>query len=771
MRGEYKALHDQGKIPNPPSSTYDPSDAAFHKSWHMYAMGRYASGNAALQWGGILPDGNSLAELRRYGRSMQDMSKYKSKPKTSAISESMQDISKEPPSIGSKLRSIFIGMLLGTNFEAVPVAINPEARKERELSMAKKKVVLNPKTQQLMANTGLSMPPDVNVTGLSSIEDVELLEKLGGERLIREMKAEICLASTWHESKWDTVVRYQLAGDIYDGAVLAAVPYLEPQSGKVKVRYVDPAAVIADTSSFPDGRDREYIGEIRWMKIKELRELTGMSEKELYLIAKKHRSLNTHYLAGNAGRFTDRNFRANYYNSFGSQVYDNFDIMVSSLWYICGLAENYIVGAHHRHGNPIKELVSKDAKLNNTDKKRGKEIVTEVSPKVFHSMWIVGTDTIIDPRMEYAMADGDGKGGLQLPLKLHMLDEKSPVARIKGELDDLTATILKIRNLLANLPPGPRMILDKSKLRDSIKMGGKTYRMSDLFGEYFNTGILVVESIGEFQTEYGQSSSNAKPFDFVPSGIIEDMNILFQEASRLIQSAKESIGITDAADGTARPDMLVGIAEGMQSATNNALRPFFNLYQGFLEDVADEVVKKWSVSLLNGDIDVVYSPIGSSMIKEGTITRDVSDYTFGIQIKVMPTSEDKVRTLSFLASKVQAKELDEASYFTAERMIQDGHYRQAQIFIAKAVKDNTKLNHARSMELAKAQSQGQGEYMLQQVQADIQKIKAKGQEDRLTAKLEGDIQKEIERIKLSIGGLTDVTKEGMKMGKDAAMQQ
>jgi hypothetical protein len=771
FKKEYQAAYKKSKH-NRPGESFDVMDEDYysdelHRKWHEFVYSNYCGGSLGIGFGGIdSSSGRSFTELRRYARGEQSPVKYQNilDPKD-ANGNVIMNISWDIPSPMPKFRDVFIGMLTGIDWEVSLRALDEFSRKEREVAKGRKKLRLNPEMKRMIDAIGVQPTQQVDTNGLQSPSDVELIEQMGGERLAWETLMQIAILSTRYESKWDSKVRYLLASDIFDLARCAVLNKLEASSGKVKAYYVDPAASIPGPSKEMDGSDRQYFGILKKATIKELRELYDIDEATIYQIAKRYRnlSINSTQLSSSAAEyFGDRSFREQHYHDSGRQVYDNFTVWIQDLYFIAGETEHKIVSRHPKFDTLQSMTVPKD-----TEAEEGQWIEKEELECVYNSQWVLGTKVILNARKEYGIARS-GEPGMkraELPVKYWQMDQKSLTERCIGILDDICLAVFKKRDALAKLPPAPRILFDKSKVRDTVKFGSQDYSIIDMVKMFARSGILVYESEEEFG---GIMQNQGSPIQFAGTGMIEDIQIFVNEVAEKIDQLRQIIGLNPVSDGTADAKMLVGVAEGLDASTNNALRPHFQLYEATLLDSAQHWVFKWQASLINGDIDVLYSPVGENTVKAANLTKDLMQYEFGVIMEVLPTQREKAEFMQFLMTKRDSNQLSLEDYAIIQRMVNLNQMARAQLYASRAVAEKEFLQHQRNVELTTAQAQAQG-------QAAIQAEQAKRESEEHKAKLERDTMTHEYRLKAGLAMETataksaaEANKKGMELAESEA---
>lgn len=708
-RKQYQDEYKAGKLQKPLMMNAESPDelAQLCLAWCKYAYGSYCSDETLVGFGGTsMHSGRSMTELRLYGRGAQGPQKYqKILDCEDENGEGYYNISWDTVKIYSKFRNLVRGKMDAIKFDFQTNSVDSSSRKEREFKKAKQKIAVNPNMQALIQATGVIPAAAREVPPGATEKDIDMMYKLGGQRLAHEMLMNSALMTTIYESRWEDTIRDMMIDDVIDIGIVAADTYIEKATGKVKAAYVDPEQLVAKASKYPDGRDRDFAGYFEDMTIGELRMRSGLSEKELYLIAKKYMGEfnNRASITGFEDSFTSRSFREDYMARKGNQIYDNFRVRVLHLYFISCETEKYIIGKHYGMGNEIYDKVDPDSTLDKKDIKRGKKMDEKTVQYVYSANWIIGTDHVFDYGIEYGVVrQGEfGNKRAVLPLKIWSYDGPSLTEACIGYIDDINIATFKKRNALSKLPPGPRMVLDKSKLRDYVTIGKDNYSILDITGIFQRTGILVVESKGEFNIP-GMEASQSRPIDFVPTGLIEDINLFLQEIAVGIEGIRSVTGINEVADGSLSKDMLVGVASGLQAATNTSLRPYMRMYESIFRDCCQYWMLKWQVAVVNGEIDLTYTPIGEDTFNAARLTDNIMDYEFGIQLEILPNDEEKQMLLQHVFALWQNGGIPVDDYFVVENFVKTNQVKAAKLYISKAVASHMERMRAQEMDRIRA---------------------------------------------------------------------
>lgn len=739
---EYK----DGKHKEP--NRYAVKDEQFYLKMAWYIWSQYRGGFTSVGYEGYsATTGVNFDVLRAYGLGQQDKFKYLEllddcDPLTK---EGYMNLNIDIVQILPKFRDIVKGKIMGIDFEVNTQAMDEVSSKARLKKANKMRLLTNPTVQAFMERTGVA-PADVDLPEyIKSAEDVDVYIKMGGVRLDYEMAMRDAIECTKYESRWDTL-KDKIVEDIVDLGICAVKTKVHTKTHKVIGDYVDPKYLVVQRSRYADHRDSTWAGVIREVTIAELRMESSLTERQLMDIAKKYRGNNGNAVNNNTfvevpGLEYEKSYRGNYNFDYTTIGYNDFSVHIMEYYFLAKDVERYIVGVREKEGNDIYDRVDRNARLSSKDKAAGKSFDDKIIEKCYGCNWIIGTEYLYDCGEEYGIAKASENGVKQalLPIQVYSNKSKSIVERCIRFVDDIQLATLKKANTLSKMAPGPRMIIDKSIVRDSVTIGEKVYSMLDLVGLYVKSGVFIMESIGEYEGDEG--GSNRKPFEFAPSGVQEDINIFLQEIGHNIDQIRQVTGVNEVADGsTQKGDMLVKVMEGLNAATNNALKPHFRLYEGLFTNWCKYTVLKWQAALIGGDININFIPFGDSSIKTISLSSGLYEYDYGIHITLAPSNEDRQMLLAKLEGMQQENQIPIEDYFVLFNMIRNGDIKKAQLFLAKSVKAHRKLMHQMELEKLKAQGEanGQAAAMAEQERAKTMQVKAAVEKELIVAQGEED---------------------------------
>lgn len=711
----------------------DVKDEKFFLRRMEYYYGLYSRDNTAIGNGGMFFRGSerrSIKELRDHARGLQNVNKYKDlcDPVDKKTGKRMWNISWQPATILSKFRNIVKDKMTSLMLEPITEANDEAARIEKSNIKNLLKILRQDETAQMTDGVQFDEPSEFS--DAESPEDVDAIYEMGGIRLAVEIMMKDAIDITLYRSRWDTLSG-MIAEDIVDLNAFAADQ--EVINTKQELKYVDLPRVVIRPSIYPDFRDSDFRGYVSNMKISEIRRFVT-DEKVLKSIERKVKGRN------HQSDFNDQNrgFREDYSRSNDNfRTYNDFGVEVLKMYFLDTQRERFVSGVH-KNGSRVFERVPLDFVLSERGMQAGKEIVERNPMYLYQCYWVVGTDTVFN----YGPVEGiarDSEMNVIWPLTVYMGHEQSLIEKCIGFDDDLQLANYKVRHLIAKMPPGPRMIIYKDVIRDSVKIAGEQFSIIDIIGKYQSDGMMILD-----RREYslpGEGDSK-KPIDFIPAGIAEDLMILKQRIFEQVDFMRQTTGLNEVADGTSQtPDMLKSVMQGLTQATNSALGPYINMYIRGFKSIIEHIGYKYQVLVLNGTVDVGTMPMGT-YIKRVLLDDKIRQHSFNIMVRVQ-TLEDKQMLMNYLMSRQDALGAD--AYFAVLNCIMGNDLKKAQFLLSKYWEKAVEQQHANQVEIAQATAKGNAEAAIATEQAKSQTLQAENGFLSERMRLEFDLQNKLDQ--------------------------
>jgi len=684
----YTSLLDKGEL----GFSYE-SEKDYFLSVVRYVYAWHAAGYTQTAYSQSRGD-RTFAELRSYARNKQDVNRYKSfmrmngemDQKTPELNISWQTV---PVLRGPRLRMI-------DKLEAIVPDLQPrssdvKSANEKANKINRLKIAADPRTQQ-MASGNPYFNPELP-EGIATPQDVDTYSILGGPTLDVEAKLKELLDKYLTSQDTFSVLK-MCQQDFVD--LNFSVVHINKRSGHddFRLEYIDPANFVMRRTIFPDAHDVDYMGYMKFQTLKEVAEESNLSDTELLEIAERYAGI-----LNNPASVARTGSREQYVRDFS--WYANRRVSILTLYFIVREPEKYVVG-QHKTGSRIFDKVELDSKLDKRQEKKGKRIEGVTIHRLYKVKWVVGTDLVYDYGLATDVVYERANNGYlypQIPIIVFNGTEPSFVEDAIGLVDDIQIAVFKLRNTIRKMAPGPRMVIDKSRVAPSVSIGGKNYTILEMLQKYQEEGIFIVETISDGAFVHEQDTHRMRPFELVPTGILEDIQALTTYIEQKKQELYTATNYNPVADGTnIVPDLLKGVMEGAQQATNSALMPMVRDYFDFYLRIG-----KFIKSLIQIRCVVPESELRKIF---GDTGYDVYLRDFSIEMKLV-SPENKQMLLQMLFQMGNAIPPETSLLIT--RAIEDNDMARAQLLLSKAAQAAKKEQRQNEMDMLQAKSKADAE--------------------------------------------------------------
>lgn len=708
---EYDLAYRSGTLMMPAGE----KNADFYLKAAKYYYGQYCSNEAYLGYGGVIR-ARSIPEIRDRVAGKYNITKFKDQldpiRKTGKNKNKRRwAISWDPVRILPKFRRIIKSKLDDVRLGVKTTAADPMAQIERVAIKNYAMLLRQPETKMMMG--GATIEDDTGLSGMDS-DDIDFVFRIGGVRLPVEIAMKDAVDKVLLNSKYDLTLKEMLVNDIIDVNICSTDTV--SNNGVETIRYVDPVGLLIGRSKYPDFRDCGYRGYIE--------------EKSITQVRAESPDLDADMLYQNAMAA----YQEVIYRNTQAGIRSDPVVYVLKMYFTSTDVKKFLSGRHNRGGR-VFEPVSEDFKITPKMEKAGKKIEGVPIETLHEFSWIIGTDIIYNyGPVDYIVRKGEsGSKEIVWPMSVYGSMETSLMESCIAIDDDLQIATFKLRHLLAKTPPGPRMILYMNLIKDSITVNGENIPISELLADYQAEGTLVLDQTQQYGMP-GEEGSGKRPIDFIPTGIQEDFRIHRERVFDCLQNLRFVTGLNEVADGSSmKTDVLKDVMQGLQQATNSALRPMINGLSAHYLSICDYVVNRFKTRLLDGDIDLGYIPLLQDYSRTIKLSRDMAKHDWVIYVEI--ETGDMLNLL--LQDVMQRRDSIPAdAYFLIIRAIEDGDFLKAQYLLASSTERAAKIAHQRQMELVQAQTQGNQEAAQQAAQAQAQLLQLKASIDAQMKEME-----------------------------------
>ena len=635
----------------------------------------------------------TFMELRRYAQGKEGSDRVKKNffgekkknPKTGKYPTSM-NIDWEGIDVMPKFFDVMRAINLKMEYRTTTRAIDSESLQEKKLDREYLKMMLDHNTKDLLEKTKYhpNVPVSLEDIGAETEADVDLYFDSGAYTTQREIASEACIQKTRKESDHKILQQMWFDDEITLG-IHAGRNYFDHANKLVKRRYVDPARCIIPYSKYLDFRNIDKFGEIRTMTIGELREefphIRGAVWRKL---ASEYAYLNPEVDAAisKVGYFASSTT-----NEYGQDPMNACKVEVLDAQWLTDDSSNILTNDKNEN---VYRPVSYAYDLPEKEKKKGSKIIQKNTTKKHFACWVIGTDTLLDYGISndtvYYGPDGNKVPGLDY--FVNKTGNKSLVERCVPHIEDIKLAVVKRRNTIAILPPGPRMIIQQHLL-ENVYIAGKLQQPEDLYQGLRERGVLVVNSLDDFNKPTFQ---NSKAIEYIPNGIIEDIAMYSNEIAGGIEKIRDVTGLNPTVDGsTPNPYVGLGKSQLAAAASNNALAPTFETMISFITRMDADAIKKWQIVAKNNKgYKLNHAPLGINTMEVLEIGEDFVNADLNIYTEIEYTDDEKQGLLMRLAKLAEAYGassgavgVSSAEYMHMEDLIMAGNFKFAKYSIAR----------------------------------------------------------------------------------------
>lgn len=711
-----------------PSDDVDPKIKETPEWLHPYAEYLYGQ----FHHGGTYynaRDSLKMFENRLYGFGRQSTSKYHEaigiKPESASSASSAENggksrraeqmniasINWEAMSPAPKFKNIVVNKFMSIDHTIDLVDLSPDIRDEKlKRKWARKFEIENPEfTGLLKAASGIPEMPQQNEMLPQDIEELEIFDRMGGFKTAAEAINKKVAYGNFHHSDWPEIKRKMLS-DIFDMGVAGCKTYYDKDSGKVKVRYVDPCRAGYEYNRYNNSLKSNYYFEIVDYTVAELRTLTGAEEKDIEKIAKSFvgyngnpAEWNSTYNAPPSPRDGQMGVQNYGYDSFVVPVLD-FEVL--------SVDTNY----HTKRTKPDGETrVYKEKFGKSYPHSNQRETITNKTLNLYQAKWIIGTDIMFDYGRKKDIPRRPN-GEVVPSFYFYAIEGPSMIDLMRSDIDNVIYYSLKIQNLVQKTP-GDNIAVDWGAMQ-GIQMNGTDAGPHDLMRIRRQGGPLIVNLTTQGTMRYG---GGGLPVMTLPGGIGKHFEELIVLYDRAVQNMRALTGLNEVVDSTSpNPEVTRGQAVLAAQASNNALNSIYAAYLWLKSKSAYSMMHstQLAVKYSKKTYDVYYSMAGKNAVEIISMTKDHTLKDLGIFVKIRATNEDRQETKQMLIQAYQSGQITASEYLFVKDYIDDGRTDDAIAFLA--YREKQRAQQALEEKKAGAQEQGQQELQKLQLQSKIE---------------------------------------------------
>ena len=687
---------------------------------------------------------NSIfSELRDYGRGSQDEDKYKrylqgGSSETSGLPASDVDgewtrnrkferkgwmnVNWDILSPAVKIRNMIHGLFDDIDFDVIADAVDANSGAEEETR--KWKLWINTRTEiasrlkAMRTMAGLENQPQ-EFTPVN-LQELELLREAGSFKMAYAIETEKLLRHLDDVSDWDHTLKRKLLDDLIDLNTCFAKCDYDSLTKKLKWRYVDPKNLVIQISKEEDFEDSEYAGEIKEMKITELRQRMyeeGYDEEDVKLVAQSY--------LGHLGNPAKEEWETKYdqIDDNGAYGYDDFRTHVFCFEWIESDVDKEIKFTN-KYGKI--RLLPYDAK-----KKLGnrEELVKTTVKFLYKGTWIIGTDYAFDyGRVNYQPRPTPKR--VRLTYKGIKIQGKSITMSLIPIYDNIQIGWLKYQNSLAQAFEAGYAI--DYKMISNISNGEENMDVREVIKMWKETGVLPYMSSPAGSYYRGGATV---PVSRIEGGMGESLNQAMARLQMQYALIEQTTGLSPVAlGGTPDPEAPVTTTERSLEATHNALKPLINgifTIKGSLAKVSGPRIQQ--LLKYNDESRKEYEKvIGKDGVKTVLMAQSTAA-EYGYKLEARPTRQDRMALMDAAQIALQSGQngnpgIDFNDYtYMIERLNGGGNIKKIRLYLSAAKRKAEQKSFQQQQQLIQQQTEGNMKAQQQKMEYEAQAKQMDGQ--------------------------------------------
>ena len=619
-------------------------------------------------------------EYRDYSNGTQSTDKYinylRPKDANGKRPDEYQQLDYTPIPFMPKFKKIALGKIRKVGYNIVATALDALARDEEEDYFAEQKAKIK-LLDELRDIPGIETMLDLGDDDPRTMEEVKIKQQHSYKH-DAAIETEKGLSLIFSNNKYEQTLNKVIA-DLFDFGVGGVKRYFDDQ-GKIRVRHSDMMEFLTSYCREEDFSDAEYMAEVVYYSVGQIREMGNFSEDEVKTITDKKGWYNDY--PNRTIKSTEDNKVAVLdfeYKSYNESVYEKYS---------------------NRFGNEefrktdFKKKTSKKGEI----KRDGKEVI-------YKGKWVIGSDLIFDGGLLTNMLRKKGSlketcfswviqaPGMDKMTFFGVTEAMIPVA------DQIQLAWLKLQAFLVNIAP-PGIMFDLSALENlNLGHGGEKWTPRQALELYKQRGDMAFRS----RSEDGEQLTGP-PIAPLQSQLSGYVNEIVNLINSYLGMMRDNIGFNEITDGsTPDPRTLNGVANLAYQSTSNALYQIIQGVKFLNENLADKLVVMMQEAFSKG---VYLKAMGINSQRFWKATTDISIYELGVKLEDKPSDEEIARLDKKVDLAIQAGQITVADSVYLDTI---NNVKEKAAVLSYLVKKNAEEQHAREMQKITSTVEGQKE--------------------------------------------------------------
>ena len=690
-------------------------------------------------------------KLRLYARGEQSTQKYKDEFSVNG-DLSYLNLDWTPVPIIPKFVDIVVNGMQDRLFTIKAFAQDPTSIKERTdfVEGVQEDILTKDITDRIETEFGLDLRNNTDADAPKSNEELELHMQINYKQSI-EIAQEQAIDNVFKRNAYfETKKRLD-----YDQAVLgiAAAKHGFNNTDGIVIEYVDPSNLIYSYTEDPNFQDVYYFGEIKKIKVNELKKkFPNLSNEEFEEITKSSSNYNNYdYASTDVDDSNDSNTLNVLYFNWKSWENKVFKIKETS------------TGA--------SKAIKKSDKFNPPKDQRARfEKIQTVNETIYEGVMVLGSNNLLKWEKASNMVRPESNANkvmmnyvVSAP-RLYKGRIESLVGRMITYADLIQLTHLKLQQTIQRMTPSG-VYLDADGLAEIDLGNGTNYNPQEALNMYFQTGSVI----GRSMTVDGEMNPGKVPIQELPGGGGQQTQLLISAYNYYLNMIRDVTGLNEARDGSdPSPHALVGVQKLAAANSNTATRHILHSSLFITASLAEAIsIRIKDVLEFHPQKEAMIGAIGRFSVGALEEMEKLHLHDYGIFLELDPDEDEKQlvenniqialsKDQIFLEDAIdvrQIKNIKLANQLLKYRRTkkQKADQDRAQANIAAQSEANGKA--AQAAEMAKAQAEQiktQSKVQLSEAQSgfDIKKLEVEATTKKELMQFEFDLNLKLKKMEL-----------------------
>jgi len=512
----------------------------------------------------------------------------------------------------------------------------------------------------------------------------------------------------------------------YDRAVLgiSAVKHSFNNTDGIKLDYVDPANLIWSYTEDPNFEDCYYFGEVKRIKVNELKkQFPGLADEEIKDITSKG---------------------SNYSNNFDYNNTDNDDNNTLTVLYFNWKTFENSVYKIKETSSGAEKAIKKDDSFNPPKDKRTRfKKVAQASEVLFEGVYLLGSNKIIKWEKATNMVRPSSNTNkvvmnyIVTAPRVYKGKIDSLVSKMTPYADLIQLTHLKLQQSIQRMTPSG-VYIDADGLAEIDLGNGTSYNPQEALNMYFQTGSIIGRSL----TVDGDPNPGKVPIQELPGGGGNQVQLLIGAYNQYLQMIRDITGLNEARDGSdPDPKSLVGVQKLAAANSNTATRHLIESSMYTTLTLAEAISLRFKDVLeFHPAKKAFIGGLGKFTVGSLEELKNLNLHDFGIFLELEPDEEEK----QLLEANIQMA-LSQNSIFLEDaidiRQVNNIKLANQLLKFRRIKKQTTDQQTAQAASVAQAEAQGQAQIQIEEAKAQAEQIKTESKIQVSNAENEFSIKK------------------------------